>query len=130
MKIGLNFYFFSRLYNLRQTDSGYYICNAGNSVGRTRDYAYLEISPKSGENNPGSDDREREQQEREREQQQREREQQERERENIDQTTTPPPPNPNEQKPLVIINSNFNGEPIEIGSDMKLVCIVNVNTQA
>ena len=112
------------LYNLKQSDSGYYICNAGNSHGRTRDYVYIEVSPNSGDNSgqaSGDNDQDREQQEREREQQEREREQQEREREQ-QQQTTPPADGP---KPLVIINSAFNGQPIELGSDVKLVCLVN-----
>ena len=126
-------FFLTRLYNLKQSDSGYYICNAGNTLGRTRDYVYIEISPKTGDSNqqqPDYNDREREQQEREREQQEREREreQQEREREreqNRDQTT--PPVDSKNQKPLVIINSLFNGQPIELGADVKLVCMVNGN---
>jgi len=112
-------FFFLRLYNLKEADSGHYICNAQNSAGRSRDYVYLEIS--RGDSSQGSD-RDREQQEREREQQEREREQQEN---GASQTT--PPNEQKEPKPLVIISSVFNGQPIEIGSDMKLVCTVNGN---
>ena len=127
-KFQLYFLAHSRLYNLQPSDSGYYICNAQNTAGRTRDYVYLEVSPQSGgvDNNQDREqqerereqqEREREQQEREREQQEREREQQEREREQSDQKKLP--------IPLVIISSMFNGQPIEVGSDMKLVCTVN-----
>ena len=87
----------------------------------------MEISPRSGGASNQDSDRDREQQEREREQQEREREQRERERERQEKDASPTTP-PNEQKepkPLVIISSMFNGQPIEIGSDMKLVCTVN-----
>ena len=104
------------MYNLKEADSGHYICNAQNSAGRSRDYVYLEISPRSA----GDSDRDREQQEREREQQERERERQEN-----DASATTPPNEQKEPKPLVIISSMFNGQPIEVGSDMKLVCTVN-----
>jgi hypothetical protein len=99
---------------LKPADGGYYICNAQNSAGRTRDYVYLEVNSQTDVDGNSQD---REQQEREREQQEREREQQ--------GTATTAPPESKQPKPLVIINSIFNGQPIEVGSDMKLVCNVN-----
>ena len=113
---------------MKPADGGYYICNAQNAAGRTRDYVYLEVNSQAGGNGNSQDreqqEREREQQEREREQQEREREQQEREREQQGTATTAPPEQ-KQPKPLVIINSMFNGQPIEVGGNMKLVCNVN-----
>ena len=106
---------------MKPADGGYYICNAQNAAGRTRDYVYLEVNSQAGGDGNNQD---REQQEREREQREREREQREREREQQGTATTAPPEQ-KQPKPLVIINSMFNGQPIEVGSEMKLVCNVN-----
>jgi hypothetical protein len=113
------------LYNLKQADSGYYICNAENGAGRTRDYAYLEISAResgSSESNSNSNndyDAEREESER-REREQREREQREREREEEATSSS----KQQSGKPLVLVQSLFNGQPIQVGKEVKIACLV------
>lgn len=119
-----------RLMNLRESDNGYYICNAENKFGRNRDYVYLEVTSGQNGNNDEEDRYQREQQEREqREREQREREERERaehERNGHDSTPAIPaePSSEAKHKPQVYIRSLSGGRQIAVGEELKLVCLV------
>ena len=91
------------MYNLKESDSGYYICNAENSVGRNRDYVYLTVEREDGGEARPDDDRRQDDQQQQR-------------------TTEPPAP---VNKPFVYIKTQSNGKLIKVGEEFQLVCIAN-----
>ncbi len=99
-----------RIYNVQQKDAGYYICNARNSAGSTRDYVMVEVN----QGNEGNDDL---------------RENSEEERARLLTATTTNPNNGNDNlqrnhKPLVQLRAVRNGRPIRDGEELRLACSV------
>ena len=87
---------------MKETDSGYYLCNAENSHGPARDYLYLKVSK--------SDDRQPERPN------------------NDDQPQQPQEPEQQsgkESKPLVSIRALTRGAPITPGQELRLACYVD-----
>ena len=93
---------FSSLYNLMESDAGYYICNAENSVGRNRDYVFVTVEREEGDNRGGEQDR--------------------REDEQRQEAETPATPS---NKPFVFIKTQSNGKLINTGEEFQLTCIAN-----
>ncbi len=101
-----------RIYNIQQSDAGYYICNARNSAGSTRDYVMIEVEANQGNdrNDDFKDDREEESV-----------------RPLTASTTVANNGNNNQQKnrkPLVQLRAIRNGRPIRDGEELRLGCSV------
>jgi hypothetical protein len=114
------------LYNLKSSDSGYYICNAENSAGRTRDYAYVEVAARDENAQPqghGGDNGQSHGNGHEANNQDRDRDR--------DQQDSRPTPSSEtkDQKPFVFIKSLSEGKQIKPGAELKLVCLVSGNTR-
>jgi hypothetical protein len=88
--------------NLKQSDTGHYVCYGENELGRNHDYVYVEVSPRSGdeENNDA---------------------------ETQTTTTTQSPDGP---KPFVSIQSLTNGKPIKPDEELRVVCLISDDSQA
>lgn len=86
--------------NLKETDSGYYLCNAQNSQGPARDYVYLQVNraddrDSRGPQQPQQDDQQQQ-----------------------------PDQRPS-SKPLVSIRALTDGKPIALGQELRLACYVD-----
>lgn len=90
------------LQNLKESDSGYYLCNAQNSHGPARDYLYLQVTPVD-ENAPSPP----------------------RHHDNHDQQQQPHQPEQTGSKPLVSVRALTRGQPISLGQELRLVCYVD-----
>ena len=103
-----------RIYNIQQSDNGYYICNARNSAGSTRDYVMVEVNQS---NEPNADDSRDD----------REDEQARLLAASTTTTTSSNNGNDNQQrnhKPLVQLRAIRNGRPIRDGEELRLGCSV------